>query len=158
MSPDLPISSPVAEPVFSSGDVTRMAGITSRQLQWLDEQEVVSPRMEDHRRRYCLQEVLEILTVAALRRKGISLQKTRRLLRLLRRDLGQHFAAIATGPVKIYLLTDGETIQLEDQAVVIEKLSAAREAMYLVCLSDLFKTITPHKPVRRRRNRQLELF
>ena len=113
---------------------------------------------EDHRRRYGSQQVLEVLTVAALRRKGLSLQKIRRLLRLLHRDLGQHFGAISTGPAKLYLLTDGTSIHLEEQAVVLERLSTAKGAMYLVCLSDLFKSISPQKPVRRTRSKQLPLF
>jgi len=152
------MSSPNAEPVFFSGDVKRMAGVSLRQLQWLDERQVVSPVKEDHRRRYGSQQVLEVLTVAALRRKGLSLQKIRRLLRLLRRDLGQHFGAISTGPAKLYLLTDGTSIHLEEQAVVLERLSTAKGAMYLVCLSDLFKSISPQKPVRRTRSKQLPLF
>ncbi len=152
------MSSPNGEQVFFSGDVTRMAGVTLHQLQWLDERQVVSPLKENHRRRYGLQEVLEILTVAALRRKGLSLQKIRRLLRLLRRDLGQRFGAISIGPPKLYLLTDGSSIHLEEQQGVLDRLAVAKTPMYLVCLSDLFKSITPHKTARRSRTRQLPLF
>jgi DNA-binding transcriptional MerR regulator len=45
------------------------------------------------------QQVLEILTVSALRRKGLSLQKIRRVLRLMRRELGPQFShALGGGP------------------------------------------------------------
>ena len=79
---------PLGEPVFVSADVARLAGISLRQLQWWDERKLVSPRQEGHRRVYVTEQVLEILTVAVLRLKGVSLQKIRRILRLWRRWLG----------------------------------------------------------------------
>jgi DNA-binding transcriptional MerR regulator len=79
----------LGEPVFLSADVARIAGVSLRQLQWWDERKLVSPRIEDHRRVYVPDQVLEILVVAALRRKGLSLQKIRKVLRMLRRELGQ---------------------------------------------------------------------
>jgi DNA-binding transcriptional MerR regulator len=70
--------------------VARLAGISLRQLQWWDERKVVSPRKQDHRRVYVAEQVPEIFTVAVLRRKGVSLQKIRRILRLVRLGLGHH--------------------------------------------------------------------
>ena len=57
------------ECLFLSADVARMAGVSLRQMQWWDERKLVSPRIKDHRRVYITEQVLEILTVAALRRK-----------------------------------------------------------------------------------------
>src|SRR5262249_25057524 len=59
----------LGERVFLSADVSRMARVSLRQLQWWDERKVVSPRKEDHRRAYLPEQVLESLTVAALRQK-----------------------------------------------------------------------------------------
>ena len=56
------------ECLFLSADVARMAGVSLRQMQWWDERKLVSPRIKDHRRVYMTEQVLEILTVAALRR------------------------------------------------------------------------------------------
>src|SRR3954452_16789921 len=81
---------PLGERVFLSADVARLAGISLRQLQWWDERKLVSPRKQDHRRVYVPEQVLEIFTVAVLRRKGVSLRKIRRILRLVRRGLGHH--------------------------------------------------------------------
>jgi DNA-binding transcriptional MerR regulator len=67
--------------VFFSSDVSQMAGVSLRQLQWWDERKLVTPRKKDHRRLYTPQQVLEILTAGELRRKGLSLQKIRRVLR-----------------------------------------------------------------------------
>src|SRR5260370_12668143 len=135
-------SSSAEESVFFSGDVTRIAGISRRQLQWLDERQVDSPRKEDRRRKYAPQQVLEILTVSSLRKKGMSLQRIRRVLRLLRRQSGQHAADISSHPSKLYLLTNGDSVHVEAQPEgILDRLAGAKTAMYLVCLSDLSNAI-----------------
>jgi len=147
------------EPVYFTGDVTRIAGVTLHQLRWLDERQIVSPRKEGHRSKYAPQQVLEVLTVSSLRKKGLSLQRIRRVLRLLRREWGQYSAAMAAGPEKLYLVTNGDSIHLEAQAEgILDRLAGAKTAMYLVCLSDLSRAITSEKPARRSRTRQLPLF
>src|SRR5260370_39492518 len=78
-----------AERTFSSSDVARIAQVSLRQLQWWDERKVVSPRHEGHKRIYLPQEVIEITVIAELRRKGFSLQKIRRVLRFLQREMGR---------------------------------------------------------------------
>lgn len=153
-----PSSSPV-ETVFLSGDLARIAGVSRRQLQWLDERQVVSPRQEGRRRKYAPQQVLEVLIVADLRRKGLSLQRIRRVLRLLRREWAQHSAAISDGDSRLYLITNGDSIHIETQPEgILDRLAGAKTAMYLVCLSDLSRAITSEKPARRSRTRQLALF
>jgi DNA-binding transcriptional MerR regulator len=75
--------------VFSSTDVSRLSSVSLRQLQWWDEQKVVSPRHEGHRRLYALEEVVEVSVIAELRKKGFSLQKIRRVLRFLQREMAK---------------------------------------------------------------------
>ncbi len=75
--------------VFTSSEVSRVSGVSLRQLQWWDERGVVSPRQDGHRRVYTSQEVLEVSVIAALRQKGFSLQKIRRVLRFLAKGNGQ---------------------------------------------------------------------
>jgi DNA-binding transcriptional MerR regulator len=152
-------SGAVGERVFFSADVTRMAGVTLRQLQWWDERKVVAPRKENHRRVYLPQQVLEILIVAALRGKGLSLRKIRRILRLLRRELAQPSSKAREDASKVYLLTDVHSVRLEDDPErILEVLSAAPNAMYLVSLSDQIKRITSEEAPRRYWTRQLQLF
>jgi DNA-binding transcriptional MerR regulator len=152
-------SSLAEQAVFFSGDVARIAGVSARQLQWLDERQVVSPRKEGRRRKYAAQQVLEVLIVSSLRRKGLSLQRLRRVLRLVRRELGQYSEGASAGPSKLYLLTNGDSIHFETQPEgIIDRLIGAKTAMYLVSLSDLSRTITSEKPARRSRTRQLVLF
>jgi DNA-binding transcriptional MerR regulator len=147
---------PLGERVFLSKDVARIAGISLRQLQWWDERKVVSPRQQDHRRVYSYPQVLEILIVAAFRRKGMSLQRIRRLVRSLRRELGQRVnESLAVQPA-LYVLTDGKSVHLEEQPeAILSQLSVARTGMYLVCLSDQLRAI---KLPRRHQTKQLQLF
>ena len=95
--------------LFLSADVARIWGISLRQMQWWDERKLVSPRIKDHRRVYITEQVLEILTIAALRCKGFSLRRIRKALRLLRRELGQQRSSLLAGTSKVYLITDGNS-------------------------------------------------
>ncbi len=135
----------------SSSEVARIASVSLRQLQWWDEQKVVSPRHEGHRRVYSPAEVVEIAVIAELRRKGFSLQKIRRVLRFLQREMGKRVADVLSGASEMHLLTDGKTIYLEDsESRVIDLLKNARQAMFLVCVSDQARRLTGvlKKPVK----------
>jgi DNA-binding transcriptional MerR regulator len=143
---DLPSSG-----TFTSSDVARVARVSLRQLQWWDERRVVSPRHDGHKRIYQSQEVLEIIVIAELRRKGFSLQKIRRVLRFLDREVGRKLSDILTGASDVHLLTDGRSVYLEDRNErVIDILKNARQPMFLVCLSDQARRLgsAPKKPVR----------
>ena len=81
----------------------RIAQVSLRQLQWWDERKVVSPRHEGHKRVYLPEEVIEITVIAELRRKGFSLQKIRRVLRFLQREMGKRLSEVlATDPTCIW--------------------------------------------------------
>jgi DNA-binding transcriptional MerR regulator len=139
-------------PTCSSTEVARLAGVSLRQLQWWDEQRVVSPRHEGHRRVYSPAEVVEISVIAELRRKGFSLQKIRRVLKFLQREMGKRVADVLSGSCDMHLLTDGKSIYLEDsQSRVIDLLKNARQPMFLVCVSDQARRLSglmrkPAKP------------
>jgi DNA-binding transcriptional MerR regulator len=136
---------------FNSTDVARIAGVSLRQLQWWDERKVVSPRHEGHRRVYLAEEVVEITMIAELRRKGFSLQKIRRVLRFLQREMGKRLADVLAGDSQLHLLTDGESIFLEDQHErIIDLLKNARQPMFLVSVSDQVRRLeeTPRKSAR----------
>jgi DNA-binding transcriptional MerR regulator len=148
----------LGERIFFSKDVSDISGISLRQLQWWDERKVVSPQQAEHRRIYTYQQVLEILTIAQFRQKGMSLQKIRVVLRLLRRQLGR---LLKEGPVPstLYVLTDGKSVSLEEQPErVLNRLSTAKSAMYLVCLSDLNQSMASEAVPRRYLTEQLRLL
>lgn len=125
------------EKTYSSSDVAQIAGVSLRQLQWWDERKVVSPRHEGHRRVYYPAEVVEITVIAELRRKGFSLQKIRRVLRFLQKEMGRRLAEVMAADSDLHLVTDGKSIYLEDRHDrIIDLLKNARQAMFLVCVSD----------------------
>src|SRR6478735_7575397 len=94
---------------YSSVEVSTLASVSLRQLQWWDERKVVSPRHEGHRRIYFPAEVIEITVIAELRRKGFSLQKIRRVLRFLQKEMGKRLSDALKGDAETHLLTDGKS-------------------------------------------------
>src|SRR5579872_2387935 len=96
------------ERTYSSLEVSGIASVSLRQLQWWDERKVVSPRHEGHRRIYFAAEVIEITVIAELRRKGFSLQKIRRVLRFLQREMGKRLAEVIAATSNLHLVTRSE--------------------------------------------------
>lgn len=136
---------------YSSSDVARVADISLRQLQWWDERHVVQPQHQGHKRLYTPEQVVEITVIAELRRKGFSLQKIRRVLRYLSREMGRRLSEVLSADSNLHLLTDGKTIYLEDSHErIIDILKDARQPMFLVSVSDQVKRlgVAPRKPLR----------
>jgi len=123
--------------IYASSDVARISGVSLRQLQWWDEQHVVSPRHDGHKRVYLPNEVIEVTVIAELRRKGFSLQKIRRVLRYLQREMGKRLSDALGSASEVHLLTDGKSIYLEESRDrIIDLLKNAKQPMFLVCVSD----------------------
>jgi DNA-binding transcriptional MerR regulator len=145
------MDSATPERTFSSSEVSGVAGVSLRQLQWWDERKVVSPRHEGHRRIYLASEVVEITVIAELRRKGFSLQKIRRVLRFLQREMGRRLAEVMQAASDLHLVTDGKSIYLEDkQDRIIDIFKNSRQPMFLVCVSDQVRRLdhNERKPMR----------
>jgi DNA-binding transcriptional MerR regulator len=140
------------ERTYTSSDVSRIAQVSLRQLQWWDERKVVSPRHEGHKRVYHPEEVVEVTVIAELRRKGFSLQKIRRVLRFLQREMGRRLADVLSGEHDLHLVTDGKSIYLEDSSErIVDILKNAKQPMFLVCVSDQVRRLGPpvsKKPAR----------
>jgi DNA-binding transcriptional MerR regulator len=141
---------PPQAPGYNSTEVARICGVSLRQLQWWDERSVVSPRQDGHKRIYMPEEVVEISVIAELRRKGFSLQKIRRVLRFLQKDMGKRLSETLQATSDVHLLTDGKAIYLEDAPDrIIEILKSARQPMFLVCVTDQVRRLTAaRKPVK----------
>jgi DNA-binding transcriptional MerR regulator len=137
---------------YNSSDVARICGVSLRQLQWWDERNVVSPRQDGHKRVYMPEEVVEISVIAELRRKGFSLQKIRRVLRFLQKDMGKRLSEALSATSDVHLLTDGRSIYLEETPHrIIDLLKNARQPMFLVCVTDQVKrlsAVAERKPAR----------
>ncbi|MBS1873820.1 MAG: MerR family transcriptional regulator [Acidobacteria bacterium] len=147
---------------FASSDVVELAGVTPRQLQWWDERHVVTPEQESHRRVYQPKDVIAIMVVADLRRRGFSLQKIRRVTeRNLHREIERRQREILAGDSGLYVLTDGDALYVERRLDrIIGILKDSEQPMCLVSLADVVKRIVEYwkaKESRRVRD-QLALF
>ena len=144
--------SPADAQGYNSSEVARICGVSLRQLQWWDERHVVSPRQDGHKRVYMTEEVVEISVIAELRRKGFSLQKIRRVLRFLQKDMGKRLSDALAAASDIHLLTDGKSIYLEEAPDrIIDLLKNAKQPMFLVSVSDQVKRLhmaAERKPAR----------
>ena len=127
---------------FTSAEVVKLTGITPRQLQWWDERGIVVPEREGRRRLYSQEDITEVAVICALRRKGFPLQRMRRIMRFLQKELGRRLAeAVSTGS-DYHLLTDGKRIYLENsERQVIDILKNSRQPLLGICLSDAVREI-----------------
>lgn len=127
---------------FTSNQVVELTGITPRQLQWWDERGIVVPTRDGHRRLYSLEDLAEIAVICELRRRGFSLQRVRKVIRFLQKELGRRLVETTASNSEIHLLTDGKNIFLEDShRGVIDVLKNSRQPMLTLCLSDAVERV-----------------
>jgi DNA-binding transcriptional MerR regulator len=140
---------------FGSDEVCQLARVSLRQLQWWDERKIVSPRQEGHRRVYDASDVIGMMLVAELRRKGMSLQKIRPVVRSVRREMGRQLDQIVSGKSELYLLTDGTIKLFADQSArVIELLKKSRKPLVLVSICEMAKRLSEFQETARSGNPQ----
>src|ERR1039457_5358458 len=122
---------------FTSKEVVALTGISPRQLQWWDERRIVVPAREGHRRVYGMDDLAEVAVICDLRQRGFSLQKIRRVVRFLQKELGKRLVETVSAASEYHLLTDGRHIYLEDSArAVVDLLKNARQPMLSLCLRE----------------------
>lgn len=141
------------QPTFTSRDVVQLTGISRRQLQWWDERGIVVPSRDGHKRVYSLDDLAEVAVICELRVRGFSLQKIRRVIRFLQRELGRSLVETVHAASEYHLLTDGKHIFLQDSARgVVDLLKNSRQPMLTVCLSDTVQRIESVIRVARKHN------
>jgi len=138
---------------FSSNQVAALTGISLRQLQWWDERGLVSPARQGRNRLYSLADLTEISVICELRQRGFSLQRVRRVIRFLQRELGKRLVETVRSGSEVHLLTDGRRIYVETSTrQVIDVLKNSRQPLLTICLSDKLREIRASvragKPVR----------
>src|SRR5512146_192383 len=127
---------------LTSRRVIELTGITARQLQWWDERGLVVPAREGRRRLYSVDDLAEVAVICELRRRGFSLQRVRKVMRFLQREMGKRLVETVTGGSDYHLLTDGDRIYLETSPQqVIDILKNARQPMLAICLSDTVRQV-----------------
>jgi DNA-binding transcriptional MerR regulator len=127
---------------FTSREVVSLSRISLRQLQWWDEQGIVVPVRQGHRRIYSRDDLAEVAVICELRKRGFSLQKIRRVIRFVQKEVGKRLVETVTAVSEYHLLTDGRHIYLEDSARgVVDVLKNARQPMLTVCLSEAIQRV-----------------
>jgi len=127
---------------FTSSDILRLTGITARQLQWWDERGLVVPAREGHRRVYSFEDLTEVAVICELRRKGFSLQRMRKVVRLLQKEFSKRLAETVSASSSYHLLTDGRTLYLETSPQqIVDILKNSRQPMFAICLSDTVRQV-----------------
>ncbi|MGA2416090.1 MAG: MerR family transcriptional regulator [Candidatus Sulfotelmatobacter sp.] len=127
---------------FASHEVIALTGVTARQLQWWDEQGVVRPEHQGHRRLYTMQNLSEIAVITQLRRKGFPLQRVRKVMRLLQRQFGKRLAEIVDQSSDVHLLTDGTHLYLEtSERQIVDLLKNSSQPILGICLSDAVRQV-----------------
>jgi DNA-binding transcriptional MerR regulator len=104
--------------LYSSREVSSITGLSARQLQWWDARRLFKPAVPTHRtdrggfteRRYTPIELLELMVLADLRRRGFSLSRIRHLLEVLRSRFKVRLFEAIEGGGPVTLLIDGHRI------------------------------------------------
>lgn len=127
---------------FTSAEVVTLTGITPRQLQWWDERGIVVPERQGHRRLYSIVSLAELAVISDLRRRGLPLQRVRKVIRFLQREFGKSLAETVSDSSDYHLLTDGNTVFVETSAKqILDVLKNARQPMLAICLSDTVRQV-----------------
>ncbi|MBE3072174.1 MAG: MerR family transcriptional regulator [Acidobacteria bacterium] len=140
---------------YSSREVAALTGLTARQLQWWNAHAIFSPAIGTRptaaggftERRYSLVELLELLVLANLRRRGFTAQNIRLLLDTLRTRFGiRLYDAIQGGSIR--LLTDNRDVFARTEAGQLFSLIRFAGQPMLVLGDDDLKELNarPHSP------------
>lgn len=146
--------------LYSSREVAQLTGLTARQLQWWAKRNLFLPAVPSHKteaggfteRKYTPIELLELMVLADLRRKGFSVGRIRRLLQVLKsRFKTRLYDAIeGGGPVTLYI--DGENIYARTEEGELFSIldNAAQPMMMMGEDLKLRQLIARERPARRR--------
>jgi DNA-binding transcriptional MerR regulator len=104
--------------LYSSREVAALTGLSARQLQWWDRRRIFTSTIPSHaterggftERRYTPVELLELMVLADLRRRGFSVARLRTLMQILasRFKVRLYEAIEGGGPVTLFI--DGDKI------------------------------------------------
>jgi DNA-binding transcriptional MerR regulator len=146
--------------LYSSREVAQLTGLSARQLQWWDKRKLFLPAIPSQKteaggfteRRYTPIELLELMVLADLRRKGFTVARIRKLLQVLRvRFKTRLYEAIeGGGPLTLYI--DGENIYARTESGDLFSIldDAAQPLMMMGEDLKLRQLIARERPARRR--------
>jgi DNA-binding transcriptional MerR regulator len=110
--------------LYSSREVAQLTGLTARQLQWWAQRKIFLPAVESHKteaggfteRRYSPIDLLELMVLADLRRKGFTVHKIRKLLLVLKTRFKTRLYEAIEGGGPVTLFTDADAIYARNDA------------------------------------------
>jgi DNA-binding transcriptional MerR regulator len=103
---------------YSSREVAALTGLTARQLQLWDAGGLIAPTIRPHRtnaggyteRRYTPIELFELLVLADLRRRGLSINQLHLIVTTLKKQFALRLFDATGGGGSVQLLTDGREV------------------------------------------------
>jgi DNA-binding transcriptional MerR regulator len=103
---------------YSSREVASLTGLSAKQLQLWDAGGLLSPTVPSHKtaaggyteRRYTPIELFELLVLADLRRRGLSVQQLHAILKALTDQFDTRLFDATGGGGSVQLLTDGQEV------------------------------------------------
>jgi DNA-binding transcriptional MerR regulator len=104
--------------LYSSREVAALTGLSAKQLQWWDHRRLIQPAVPSQpterggftERRYTSIEVLELMVLADLRRRGLTIARIRKLLDVLRTRFGVRLYEAIEGGGPVTLFIDGQQV------------------------------------------------
>jgi len=146
---------PMLNETFATAQVAELAGVSLRQLQLWDERHFVSPVQIRHRRIYDPKDVLEVMILAELRRRGFPLQKLRKIATPLRKFLKSHYGENlqeSKGPRVTRMMLDAEACTVlfpEDDDEALKLFDRSNTAWHVLNVAQMIRRIVEPPAVRR---------
>jgi tetratricopeptide (TPR) repeat protein len=104
---------------YSPGDVQRILGLTSKQLEYWDRLRLVSPQTKEGARYYDFRDLIGLRTVKQLLEKGVTANRLQKAVAALKEKLEQ----VRTPLSQLRILSDGKDVLVEQGAARLEPLS-----------------------------------
>lgn len=146
--------------LYSSREVAQLTGLTARQLQWWAQRKLFPPTVPSHKteaggfteRRYTPIELLELMVLADLRRKGFTVSRIRKLLDVLKVRFKTRLYESIEGGGPVTLFIDGQNIYARTESLELFNLLDDAEQPLLMLGEDikLRQLIARERPARRR--------
>ncbi len=146
--------------LYSSREVAQLTGLTARQLQWWAQRKLFTATVPSHKtdaggfteRRYTPIELLELMVLADLRRKGYTVSRIRKLLDVLKTRFNTRLYESIEGGGPVTLFIDGANIYARTEAGELFNLldDAAQPLLMLGEDIKLRQLIARERPARRR--------
>jgi DNA-binding transcriptional MerR regulator len=149
--------------LYSSREVAQLTGLSARQLQWWAQRNLFLPAVPSHKteaggfteRRYTPIELLELMVLADLRRKGFTVARIRKLLQVLKTRFKTRLYEAIEGGGPVTLFIDGENIYARTEAGDLFSIldNAAQPLMMMGEDLKLRQLIARERPAKKRAKR-----